>query len=316
MIDIFSFDDNCIDVIRCFFKMICWLDAYGVRGKNMEYVIFTDESNITDSRFQSLCAFSLPKNYVSEFTTIMKQILVSSDVSEFKWQKLKTAKYYFCAEKIIDTIFKHLKQYNIRIDTVVWDTHDSRHTVQSRDDIANYERMFFHLLTNAMKRREKGAVWDVMPDQRNGIDWGTIHSCIASIGSRCEVDHSLFGLFFSDSHYRIRSFIEQDSSLQVPVQVADLFSGLAIFSKSSFSAYSTWKESQVPSLFDSQEVKLTNGEKFRFKLLKKFDEKCKKEKLGVSLKTKQCLSTFNPENPINFWHYIPQHESDKAPVRS
>ncbi len=282
----------------------------------MEYVIFTDESNITDSRFQSLSAFSFPKKHLEDITTSISQILKSSDVEEFKWQKLKTAKYYFCAEKIITEIFKNLHSHNFRIDTVIWDTHDSRHAIQSRDDMANYERMFFHLLNDAMKRRERGSSWDVLPDQRNGIDWKTIHSCLSTVGDRRELDHSLFGFFFSESYYQISSFCEQDSKKQILIQVADLFSGLGVFSKSSFSTYSAWKRVQVPSLFDTEEVSVTNSESFRFKLLSKFDAICKSEKLGVSLETKQCLSTYNPQNPINFWHYEPQHENDKAPVRS
>jgi len=42
---------------------------------------------------------------------------------------------------------------------------------------------------------------------------------------------------------------------------------------------------------------------------------CKKRKLGVSLETKRCFSTPNPNNPINFWYYKPQHKMDKAPIK-
>ena len=54
-------------------------------------------------------------------------------------------------------------------------THDSRHTVQGRDDLANYERMFYHLLNNSMKKRPKSATWHIRPDQRSGIDWKRLY---------------------------------------------------------------------------------------------------------------------------------------------
>lgn len=35
--------------------------------------------------------------------------------------------------------------------------------------------------------------------------------------------------------------------------------------------------------------------------------------LGVSLEKNQYLHTYNPTNPIKFWHYKPQGEYDAAP---
>jgi hypothetical protein len=51
-------------------------------------------------------------------------------------------------------------------------------------------------------------------------------------------------------------------------------------------------------------------------VLKKFDETCKERKLGVSLKTKKGLWTPDPQRPINFWLYEPQHPEDKAPQKA
>lgn len=71
-------------------------------------------------------------------------------------------------------------------------------------------------------------------------------------------------------------------------------------------------------LFDKEDVSEdpSKSDLVRFYLLNHFDEECKKRKLGVSIKEKGYLHTFNPENPINFWNYEPQHGMDKAPTRS
>ncbi len=281
----------------------------------MKYLVFTDESQITASRFQSISAFSLHRSKYKEATEEIKALLKNSGVEEFKWKKLKDAKYYFCAEKILKFIFDKLYEYKIRVDTLIWDTHDKRHKVQGRDDVANYERMFFHLLSNSMKRRPKSAIWDIRPDERSGIDWCTVNDCLSAKGRQQDFHNNLFGRFFTDPHYSILSFGEKCSKAEPLIQIADLFSGMAVFSKDSYSNYSKWKHNQNLSLFNEEEISFSNRENYRFKLLDLFNNKCKAGGLGVSLKRQKCLYTHDPKNPVNFWHYKPQHDKDIAPLR-
>lgn len=79
------------------------------------------------------------------------------------------------------------------MDTIIWDTYDSRHKIQGRDDIVNYERMFFHLLSNTMKKRCRGSKLIIRPDIRVGIDWSTIHDCLYYVGKRQEYNNTIFG---------------------------------------------------------------------------------------------------------------------------
>ncbi len=281
----------------------------------MEYYIFTDESKITASRYQSISAFSLCNSSYLEANDLFSKILVSSNVREFKWQELKDAKSYFCAEKIIDFIFCNLNKYSIRIDTIIWDTHDSRHKVIGRDDFANYERMFYHLLNNSMKKRSKSAIWHIRPDQRNGINWQTIHECLAAKGHQKEVNDTIWGTLVSDPYSYINSFVECESHKEVLIQVADLFAGISVFSKESYEKYEGWLNQKSPGLFDVEDIHFSNREEYRFRMLNLLNIKCKERKLGVSLKKCRCLKTPNPENPINFWFYTPQNEFDNAPIR-
>lgn len=144
----------------------------------MEYIVFIDESSITKHRFPSLSAFSLPLKYYQKMSIAVNKIITESKVSEFKWSKLRNARYYLCAKKILDLIIQDMFKLGLRVDTIVWDTHDSRHRIIGRDDMANYERMFFHLLRDLMKRRPRGGIWHIRPDVGNGIDWKTIHRCL------------------------------------------------------------------------------------------------------------------------------------------
>ncbi len=227
---------------------------------------------------------------------------------------MKNAKYYFCAEKFCNYLLYGITKFQFRIDTIVWDTHDTRHSVVGRNNHANYERMFFHLLNNSMKKRPRGSYWFIYPDVRGGINWATVHDCLYHIGKRQEYHYTLFGDFFSDNYYSIAEFQEKDSHEELPIQIADLFSGLAVFSRANYNCYESYIKSSSPSLFEEPEsVKLSNREDCRCKLLEVFNRECKIRKLGVSLETNRSLHTYNPDNPINFWPYIPQGEYDKAP---
>jgi hypothetical protein len=170
-----------------------------------------------------------------------------------------------------------------------------------------------------MKRREKGSNWYVYPDERFEIDWPTIQSCLTSVGRwRQYIESQLFGDSFSEQFFHMNEFIQVNSMETPCCQIADLFAGMAVFSKNSYQKYAKWCETQSDQLcfLGSQEdIKCTNRENERFHVIKQFSDQCKTMKLGVSIKTRKRLSTFRPENPINFWWYKPQSLEDKAPLR-
>jgi hypothetical protein len=281
----------------------------------MDFVTYADESYIVD-RYRSIATFSLLAASLSEVNIHLRALLNESNVSEFKWQKLKEAKYRFCAQKLVDAVFSFITQHKARIDVLIWDTHDSRHSVPNRDDTANFERMFFHLHSGALRRRPKNAEWGIYPDERLGIDWTTIAQCLKASGKHREfIDMPLFGSFFPDPHYKIVEFHQVKSHEHPCCQVADLFAGLAVFSKTHYGAFRKWADKDTPTLelFNDEKVKVSNSEEDRFRILKYFNSGCKQRKLYVSLKTFSCLYTYNPEYPLNFWPYQPQHEMDKAP---
>ncbi len=282
----------------------------------MEFEIYTDESYITGERYRSIAAFSYKAEYKDTIYNDLKILLKESGIKEFKWQKLKDAKYKFGAIKLIDYVLNNISKYDLRIDIVIWDTHDSRHKIQGRDDDANFERMFFHLLKTTLKRRPKNSNCCIYPDQKHGVDWETVHDCIKSVGKHIEYHETLFEDFFTDPFYHIKSFKEIDSSKIPCCQIADLFAGLSVFSINNYLKFLKWEAQKQPSLFETEKIKFTNREKVRFEVIQYLDKACKKSKLGVSLNSNHGFCTFQPNNPINFWRYTPQHEKDKAPTRS
>jgi len=284
-----------------------------------EYCAFTDESYITAERYRSIATFSFSREFYNDVSTALCEMLQESDVTEFKWKKLESAKYRLCAEKIINYVLAELYSKEFRVDVLIWDTADSRHAIQNRDDIANFERMFYHLLKWVMKKREKAAGWHIRPDERLEIDWDTVNDCLHNVGRWREfLENPLFGSQWSETNFEIKTFKQVKSHEQACCQVADLFAGISVFSDKIFTKFQMWRRHAAgqSSLFeDENNQQLTNSEQERFPVLKRLIDLCKSQTLGVSFESHQHLSTPNPNNPINFWWYKPQHMEDKAPVK-
>jgi len=290
----------------------------------ISHVGFADESNWNTGRFRSLGLVTAPFEYVEELEYQTKKILQESGIREFKWKNLRGAKKRFVAEKLCYFATKYAKSAYMRVDVLIWDIEDSRHKIFGRDDIANLERMYYHLFRNVMRARWPDyAVWKLYPDEHTAINWGTLQECLENRSITIELDRSLFTggqfRFRLRREFGIKEIEPVSSEKCVLLQIADLFAGLAVFSYEKFKEYQIWLKDQSPQLAllseNRESVKLSNKMKERFVVLKKFDELCKYYKMGVSLRTYRGLRTPNPENPLNFWLYKPQHPEDKAPTK-
>ncbi|MBI2264526.1 MAG: DUF3800 domain-containing protein [Armatimonadetes bacterium] len=290
------------------------------------HVGFADESCWNTGWFRSL---GLVTTSIGSFGTLdgaLRTLLRESNVSEFKWHKLGGAKERFAAEKLCNFAVEKACGLLLRVDVLVWDIQDSRHKIAKRDDIANLERMYYHLFRNVLRARWPGdAIWWLHPDENSALKWETVQDCLESVSTAIELDRSLF----TGGQFRIRlrrefgiEDIQPVSSKGHPLlQLADLFAGLAVFSREKFPEYREWEEAtsqqkRLP-LFDEADAAKdpSRSSKERFRILNQFDNLCKQKKLGVSLKTRRGLWTPKPENPINFWIYEPQHPGDKAPQK-
>ena len=291
---------------------------------DISHIGFADESNWNKGRFRSLGLVTISLGYIKELEQQAKGILQESGIREFKWKNLRGARERFVAEKLCCLAIKYAKNGYMRVDVLIWDIEDSRHRISGRDDIANLGRMYYHLFRNVMRVRWPDcAVWKFHPDEHTAMDWGILQECLENRSITVEYDRSLFtgGQFRSRlrREFGIKEIEPVSSEKYILLQIADLFAGLAVFSYEKFNEYQIWLKEQSPQLSllsESREsVKLSKKMKERFVVLKKFDELCKYYKMGVSLRTYRGLRTPNPENPLNFWLYEPQHPGDKAPTK-
>ena len=295
------------------------------KSSNISHVAYSDESNWNKGRYRSLALITSDQRTNVSVDTHLRQILKESSVKEFMWKRFDNARDRFLASKMLRYAVELASKSLMRIDVLVWDIEDSRHKIHGRDDIENLQRMYYHLLKWVLCNCwPSNSTWSLNPDEHSALDWQELKSFLHAKSQRLEY---LPGIGLGQNRFVMRRLFNileirpRSSQGSAIGQLADLFAGISVFSRSSYDRYREWQRthgSQLSFPFDSlsSPAAFTNSEKERFPVLDEFYSQCKKLKLGISLENSRGLRTFKKSNPINFWHYVPQHVEDTAPLKT
>lgn len=284
---------------------------------NFTHYAFSDDSSHTAGRYNSLAMVSLKESNKNELTESLSNLFLESGIfDEFKWEKLKNAKYRLAAEKIIHFTFQN--ESKLRIDIITWDLEDRRHKgVKKRDDSENLVRMYYHLACSTLSKKWpiSDSCWKWHPDEQSSVHWDTLRDCLITKKHPCTSD--LFNQNPSFERVDLRSVAPSKSNEHPLIQVADLFAGMSAYSFGHNTKYKEWKSqnSSQLSMFGTTVQKFSNSENERFQIIEKFDQMTKERSLQIGLESTNGLNSFNPKCFINFWLYEPQHELDKAPSK-
>jgi hypothetical protein len=288
------------------------------------HVSFSDESNWNTGQYRSIGMLSGPRSDALLLHREITRILSESDVRELKWNKIRTAKYRLAAQKAIDAWAGGVSDRQLRIDVLIWDSHDNRHSVRNPDLEANLQIMYFHLFRNVMSRRwPSDCVWRHIPDEHVGLNWDILRSCLSAKESH-QVDELPFTSrpggdeTFAGSIkrlFRVAEITECRSQEMCLTQLSDLFAGMGAFSRERFNDYRSWKRSQgyASTLFEAaRQVDRTSGVEEKYQVLSHFEAKAAALDLAVALDQTGGLRTLDPSIPVNFWWYQPHSRFDKA----
>ncbi len=274
---------------------------------SFSHVAYADESSYNIGRFPAIALISLPQAQVEKVNQSLALILQQANVREFKWERLNSAKSRFAALSLINYVVNSAADKVLRVDILSWDMQDGRHRIPKLDKIANLQRMYYHLFRNVLRIRwPDDAVWQLRPDEHTAMAWDMVMDYLDMGSLSWEPSDRLELRLKRD--FQIQKIQPAQSNQEPLVQLADLFAGLGSYSRACYSRYQTWQKHPSTS-------ELSHTDRERCRIIAELDLRCKKRRLGVSLKTHRGLRTLNPKKPINFWWYIPQHDTDIAPTR-
>jgi len=288
-----------------------------------QYSIYSDDSGWPNKRYQSLAAVSGTDDGLCRLSDELRNVLGKNRRNEFKF---KDTTRDVCLSQIGRELLRcavhHACSGKIRVDVLTLDMTDSRHGVQRRNNMRNLQRMYYHLFLH-VARSWKARLWKVFPDENSPIDWAEVREYLSATRV-VKREPQILSLFTPErSTFWFGSVKEQCSRAEPLVQLADLFAGLARFSREHGKSFLRWRQEQKrnrqPQLFGDhphQKQTVSRAEENRFRhLLGPLDDMCKRHNLTVSIEKKGYLHTWNNRKPINFWNWEPQIEMDKAPIK-
>jgi hypothetical protein len=83
------------------------------------HIAYSDEAYYSKGEYRSISLLTLSVETAEQLRIELADILKKFDVSEFKWNKMRGAKYYQCAKKILDLVIPLALNTKIRVDTII-----------------------------------------------------------------------------------------------------------------------------------------------------------------------------------------------------
>lgn len=286
------------------------------------HYLFSDESGyVGESRHGSIAVIAGSRTTTKKMNDIIKESLGGK--SEIKFSGISSRKDQEIAKHIINKSLELTKINKLKINVIIWDKHDSRHSIANRCDLSNLIIMYYRVLRHSLKHWSEGIDWAFYPDQQTSVKWSDLINILSKKPiSDTDISSQIMFDFFNKSIYpNIRITRELDSKEFPIVQLADLFAGIARTSREDSLLYQQWIQQEdlklSPSLFPVQEAEnlVSKSKKTKFEIVRHFHDQTKRYNLGINYSENKYLKSHNPNSNLNFWHYTPQGAYDKAPTK-
>jgi hypothetical protein len=256
---------------------------------------FTDEAQYNFGRYRGLAMVSGPQDEVPRLRQEAHALLEESGITEWKWEKVRTARARFASSKLLRWAIGAAELARLRVDTLTWDVEEDSRAGRGVPHIANLRRMYRALLEDVVPRRwGADTTWKLYPDEQSAMPWERLVSGITQVT----------GITSCHSH-------------EYPlIQLADLFAGLAVYSRGSYDTYERWltlppdqrlrEPEECGASLSSASLHFSASDRVRCRLLDEFFTRCKQGYLGVSLRTRRGLFTADPYAPLAFRWWTPR----------
>jgi hypothetical protein len=288
------------------------------------HVSFSDESNWNSGRYRSIGMLSASRSDARSLQYEASRLLSESRVKELRWNKIRTVKHRLAATKVIDSCAKALSDTSLRIDVLIWDSQEDRHSARNPDLKANLQIMYSHLFRNVMSHRwPLDRIWRHIPDIHIGVNWDTLESYLPAKDFQSTDEPSSrtilpamesFGAAIRRL-FKVAEIVDCPAQEMCLTQLADLFAGMGAFSRERFNDYRSWKRNigYTSTLFEAASKRdSTPGLLEKYQVLSHFEVKLAELAFPVALDQTSGLRTLDPSIPVNFWWYETQSRIDRA----
>ena len=287
--------------------------------------MYADESASADRRFESSAVVPGDEHHLGDLRAGIEAAALRSGEAKFAGLTGDSRRSRDAASFVQRTI-EFAAGGRLRVDVIIWDNRDERHAIAGRDDAANFTRMAYHLIQKVCQRHCQ-SLWSFFPDRGAAADWMELAGYVENTplhGPRRTQPQTTQLLGAAGEFIHIDRIEALDSGEERLVQVADLFAGMACFSRCEAPGCGDYLtdfrggqagQTALDLGVGCRSDGLTRGERAKYDLVCHTYSCCKSRKLGVSLPSCGCLTTRDPSYPVNFWHYEPQHGGDRAPTR-
>jgi hypothetical protein len=249
------------------------------------HVAYTDEAQYNTGRYRGLGMVSARAELCGALRIEALKLLEASGVVESKWEKVRSARMRFVAEKVLDWATASALAGQLRVDVLTWDTEDSARSGTGLPHLTTLRLMYAYLLGTVLPARWPDASgWRVLPDEQGAMGWDRLAAALP------------YSAAITPCH----------SDAEPLIQVADLFVGMGLYSRSAYDTYERWlcftpaergTGDRLPGLA------LSASDRVRCHILDQFYTRCTLLGLGVSLRTYRGLRTYGMAAPLAFHWY-------------
>jgi hypothetical protein len=249
------------------------------------WVIYSDESSYNYGAVRGVGAVSLRLDDSARLGDELASLLRASSVRELKWEKVRTARAAFAAQKALTWALDHALDGELWIETLTWEVTSAAASRARKPTLKQLRNAYTTLLSSVIARHsqrgEQSQGWRIFPDEQSAIPWTRIQEALPQTAT----------------------IMPARSEPQPLIQLADVFAGLAVFSRTAYDAYERWLcvRSGDQAAHITTALEGANGSQaYRFVLLDVFSTACVRLLPGVSLQTHRGLYTWRADAPIQF----------------
>lgn len=247
------------------------------------FVAYSDESAFNWGRIRGVGAISMHLASAGQLEAEVVEILTASGVREFKWEQTRTARLAFVAQKLVNWVIERALAGQLRIDVLSWDTGDAASSRLGAPTLTRFSAMYQRLLATVTQGWPDDGRWLIHPDEQSAFQWDRLARQLpqaVAIAPRRSHERPL-------------------------IQVADLFTGLGVFSRECYDPYERWRsfpdaERNVICGRFAEPERFAASIRYRCALLDTFSAACVRQSLSVRLRSHRGLRTLDRSGPINF----------------